>query len=371
MRITQIFAGPYDGGPRTRLFEQVAGAFALPDELRQQLILSRRPGWERLAGFGRPALALPFRRLLGRSGWRGRGRRAVADELSLFKPDLVAVWDAEAAASLPTRCEAPTLGIAGDEAAAFALRGCRYLVALSSELARQAAARGWPEERIRPLPPFAEGDLVEPLPRAALATADPATVVLLPFPLGTDDLAEVLAAARRLPLPTLWMPGVGRRQTRLALRWQVPLRDLPADADRARAFAAADLVLCCAEADGSGLGIVEAWSQGRPVVAAGAPAAAGLVRDGENGILARSTGADDLAAALRRPLDDPLLYDRIAADGRASFDAGHGEARSLARWLETYVRLGGLILPDSPAARDAARDAARRQAQHEATDIQV
>lgn len=377
MRISQIFAGPYDDGPRARLFEQVASAFALPDELRQQLILARRRGWESLAGFGRPTLALPFRRLTCGSGWAARrmlapGRRTVADELALFKPDLVVVWDAEAALRLPDWYDAPTVGVAGDAAEAYALRRCRYLVALSPELARQAEARGWPEERIRRLPPFAEGDLVEPLPRAALATSPQATVVLLPFPLDLEALDTVLVAARRLPLPTLWVPRVGRRETKLALRRQVPLRELGAPDDRARAIAAADLVLCTAPADGFGLGIVEAWAQGRPVVAAGAPAAAGLIRDAENGILARSMEPGDLAQALRRPLDDPLLYDRVAAEGRASFDVGHAEARSLARWLETYVRLGGLLLPGSPAAREATRAAPTgRAAQPDHTDIRV
>ncbi|MEX2628401.1 MAG: glycosyltransferase [Tistlia sp.] len=370
MRISQIFAGPYDDGPRARLFEQVAGAFALPDELRQQLILAQRPGWERLADFGRPTLALPYRRLLDRTAWIARSRRALADELALFKPDLIAVWGAEAAARLPARCDAATVGIAGEADDAVALRRCRYLVALSPEIARRAVERGWPEERLRPLPLFAEGDLVEPLPRGALATAEAATVVALPFALNLEALGEVLLAARRLPLPTLWIPGGSRRQSRLALRLQVPLRELGPDVDRARALAAADLVLCSAEADGLGLGIVEGWARGKPVVAAGAPGASGLVRDAGNGILARSTGAADLAEALLRPLDDPLLYDRLAAEGRASFDAGHAEARSLARWLDAYVRLGGLVLPDSPAARETAGPS-HRAAQPDHTDIQV
>lgn len=361
MRISQLFAGPYDLGPRAVLFARLASAFALPDELRQQLILARRPGWRDLEAFGRPALALPFRRLLDR-----RSRRAVADELALFKPDLVAVWDAEAMARLPRRCEAVTLGIADDAETAFALRRCRYLVALSPETAEQAIARGWPEERVRALPPFAEGDLVEPLPRAALATSEQATVVVLPFPLDAEALGPVLVAARRLPLPTLWMPGVTKKLQKLALRCQVPLRGLGPEVDRARALAAADLVLACAPDDAMALGVVEGWAQSRPVIAAGAPAAAGILRHEDNGILARDLTPDSLAAALRRPLDDPLLYDRLAANGRAAFDAGHGEARCLARWLEAWVRLGGLILPDSPAARET-----RRETPAAHTDIQV
>ncbi|SME89293.1 Glycosyl transferases group 1 [Tistlia consotensis] len=369
MRISQLFAGPYDGGPRAQLFSRVADGFSLPDELRQQLILARRPGWQALAGFGRPGLALPFRRWPAAGGagrLDRRSRAAVAAELELFKPDVIAVWDEASMARLPAQPEAVTLGIATDPEAALALRRCRYLVALSPEIAGQAVDRGWPEERVRPLPPFADGDLVDPLPRATLATSVDATVVLLPWTLDLEALGAVLLAARRLPLPTLWMPGVDRKRLKLALGCQVPLRDLGPELDRARAFAAADLVLCTAAGDAMGLGIVEAWAQTKPVVAAGAPAASGLVRHEDSGLLARDTTPDALAAALRRPLDDPLLYDRLAANGRAAFDAGHGEARALARWLEAYLSLSALMLPGARGLRET-----RRKAPPPRTDIEV
>ncbi len=378
MRISQLFAGPYDDGPRARLFARLTSAFALPDELRQQLVLAQRPGWQALAEHGRPAVALPFRRWpegrlldpawLDPAWFDRRGRRALADELALFKPDVIAVWDAAAMARLPEELpdDCVTLGIATDLESAVALRRCRYLVATAPAIAEQAVARGWPEERVRRLPAFASGDLEQPLPRASLATSDQATVVLLPFALPGEALGEVLTAARRLPLPTLWMPGVTRRLLKLAVQSQVPLRDLSAGFEPARALAACDLVLDCAEADAPGLGIVEGWAQSKPVVAAGPPAASGLIRDGETGILARDGSAAALAAALRRPLDDPLLYDRLAAGGRATFDSGHAEARSLARWLETFVRLGGLMLPESRAARRARTP---QPAVH--TDIQI
>ena len=339
MRISQLFAGPYDLGPRTSLFDRVAGTFAQPEELRQQVLLARRPGWERRADYGQPGLALPFRPWLDR-----RSRSAVAEELALFKPDLVVVWDLEAMARLPRQEEVVTAGVATDHESALALRYCRHLLALSPEIAERAVWRGWPEERVWLLPPFAPGDLVAPLPRSMMATAEEATVILLPYALDAAPLAEVLAAVRDLPLATVWMPSFPPRLRKLALRWRVPLRELTPDLDRARAFAAADVVLCTSEADAIGLGIVEAWAQSKPVVAAGEPATAGLVRHESSGLIAQAPTAGELAPALVRLFEDPLLYDRLAATGRAAFDAGHGEGRGLARWLEAYARLAGLIL---------------------------
>ena len=358
MRISQLFAGPYDRGPRASLFDRVAGAFGRPEELRQQVVLARRPGWERRAAYGRPGIVLPFRSWLDR-----HSGRALGDELTLFKPDLVAVWDAETASRLPRQEEAVTVGIATDHEGALALRRCRHLLALSPEIAERAIDRGWPEERVQLLPPFAVGDLVDPLPRGLLATPEDSTVILLPYALPVEPLSELLLAVTAVPAVTLWMPEASLRLRKLALRHGVPLRDLTADVDRARAFAAVDLVLCTANCDPFGLGIVEAWAQSKPVIAAGEPATAGLVRHEDSGLVAEAPTAGALAAALFRLLEDPLLYDRLAAAGRAAFDAHHGEGRGLARWLEAYARLGGLILrqPDPP----------HRRRQPERTNIQV
>jgi glycosyltransferase involved in cell wall biosynthesis len=72
-------------------------------------------------------------------------------------------------------------------------------------------------------------------------------------------------------------------------------------------------VLCLPSAtEGLGLVLVEAMSQGLPVVATRVGGIPELVEDGGNGILVGVHRPDELAAALRRLRDDPALRLRLA-----------------------------------------------------------
>ncbi|MEI2431392.1 glycosyltransferase family 4 protein [Lysobacter yananisis] len=69
------------------------------------------------------------------------------------------------------------------------------------------------------------------------------------------------------------------------------------------------------ESESFGIVLLESWMAGRPVVARGSTAAfAELVEEGENGYLADSV--DELAAQLKRYIDDRDLADRHGAAGR-------------------------------------------------------
>lgn len=70
--------------------------------------------------------------------------------------------------------------------------------------------------------------------------------------------------------------------------------------------------------EGFGLGVVEAMSQGLPVVATPVGVAATIVRDGETGLRVPVRDAAATAVAIERLLDDPSLGRRLAA---AAFEA--------------------------------------------------
>lgn len=93
------------------------------------------------------------------------------------------------------------------------------------------------------------------------------------------------------------------------------------DEDLPRYYAAAD---CFALAqretpdafEGAGIAILEAMAYGVPVVAGASGGVAETVRDGSNGLLVPPDG--DVAAALRRVLDDGALAERLRAGARAT-----------------------------------------------------
>ncbi len=66
------------------------------------------------------------------------------------------------------------------------------------------------------------------------------------------------------------------------------------------------------------LTIGEAHFHGRPVIASGIGGMAELVRDGENGLTVRPGDAADLANVMRRAIEQPALWRRLASERRAA-----------------------------------------------------
>ncbi len=82
------------------------------------------------------------------------------------------------------------------------------------------------------------------------------------------------------------------------------------------------------------LKLLQFMAAGRPVVASPVGMNAELIRDGENGLLARD--AAGWAAALRRLHDDPALALRLGDAGRRTVEAGYSLSRAAPRLAETY-----------------------------------
>ena len=81
-----------------------------------------------------------------------------------------------------------------------------------------------------------------------------------------------------------------------------------------RHFRRHDLLVFCSTYEGFGMVVVEAMSQGLPVVATPVGCTTTLVKDSETGLVVPPRDAAALAAALRRLLDDGDLRRRVAAN---------------------------------------------------------
>jgi glycosyltransferase involved in cell wall biosynthesis len=108
--------------------------------------------------------------------------------------------------------------------------------------------------------------------------------------------------------------------------------------DMATLFRASDVVLHAGTVEGMPLGLLEAQSCGKPVIAydvAGVPEA---TIDGVTGLLARPRRVADLAAALRRLADDRRLRDEMGVAARAHVLAHHR--------IETQSRRNAAVLAE-------------------------
>jgi glycosyltransferase involved in cell wall biosynthesis/ADP-heptose:LPS heptosyltransferase len=99
-----------------------------------------------------------------------------------------------------------------------------------------------------------------------------------------------------------------------------------------------------------GMAILEAMAAGLPVVATTAGGIPEFAHDGVNALLVRPGNVDDLAAALRRLLDDPPLRNRLAAEGREVAEV-HRWEHVTERFLERLHLAAELARPMPPVPR--------------------
>jgi len=81
-------------------------------------------------------------------------------------------------------------------------------------------------------------------------------------------------------------------------------------------FAGIDIFALPSRTDSFGLVLLEAWANGKPVVAYRAGGPADLVRHGVDGLLAKCGDVDDLRKQLQLLIDDPELRTRMGEAGR-------------------------------------------------------
>ncbi|HYI15507.1 MAG TPA: glycosyltransferase family 4 protein, partial [Thermomicrobiales bacterium] len=97
-------------------------------------------------------------------------------------------------------------------------------------------------------------------------------------------------------------------------------------------FDAADIVALPSRTESFGIVFVEAWANGKPVIAADAGAVPELVRDGENGLLVPFGDVAAIARAIERLLDDSSL-------ARALGERGYQLAMGEYTWAAVHERV--------------------------------
>ena len=124
---------------------------------------------------------------------------------------------------------------------------------------------------------------------------------------------------------------------------------LPFTAETGEIYSALDIVTFPNQGVGLGRPVLEAATYGKPVVASGSAAGAGVLLPGRTGLLLQDASPEQLAAALRLLIDDPELRRRLgeaaAEHARVRFDPATN-ARAVER---VYDELLGLEVEREPA----------------------
>lgn len=102
----------------------------------------------------------------------------------------------------------------------------------------------------------------------------------------------------------------------------------------------ADVFVLPSLEEGSGsMSMIEAMQAGAAIVATRVDGIPEDVTDGDNGLLVESGNVTDLAAAVRRPLEDPVLRRRLGQKGRETFERRFSAEAMTTALVSTYGRL--------------------------------
>ena len=187
-----------------------------------------------------------------------------------------------------------------------------------------------------------------------------------------DAFAELIDAdARAAAPPRLIISGIGpdsdavrERVAELNLQAHVEQTGYAAYDDVPAIYRRADVFISPTYAEGFSNTILEAMSSGSAVVSTRSVGVVDCLRHEENGLLVEPGDVRELAAALRRILDDKALRARLAANAL-------DEARRVYSWwtvanqiMDVYEQVRG-VAPDNDWSIEGERDACRfRDAPH-------
>ncbi len=277
------------------------------------------------------------------------GRRLRA-ALEGFGPQVVVAWMNRAArfAGSASRDKPWTLvGRLGGQYDLRYYRGCDILVANTRGLCDWIAGQGWPRERIRHLPNFAD-DLsgAEPAP----LQPPPGSRVLLAMGRlhQNKDFPTLLRAMALLPREAhLVLAGEGPERGGLeALARELGIVErvtfLGWRRDIGPLLAASEMLVVPSRIEPLGNVVLEGFSAARPVIATAAEGPRELIEDGRTGLLVPIGDHAALAGAIGALLANAARAAAIGAAGRAAFEAHHAEAPVLASWslfLEAAARI--------------------------------
>ncbi|MBR0645355.1 glycosyltransferase [Plastoroseomonas hellenica] len=263
-----------------------------------------------------------------------RLRRALED----FAPDVAIAWMNRAARfagrALPKPRRVPLIGRLGGYYDLKYYRGFDHLVGNTWGIQAWLIEQGWPADRAHMLPNFVE-DFSGHAPATLAGNTRLLAMGRLHRNKGFDTL---LRALPDMPAGAhLSLAGEGpEHQALQRLAGELGVADrvtfLGWRQDRGALLAGCDIFLCPSRHEPLGNVVLEAFSAGRPVIAAASHGPREVIRDGETGLLVPIEDAPALAAATAALIADPQRAAELAQQGRTEFETTHAEVPVVAQW---------------------------------------
>jgi len=344
MKVMQVMAGAEFGGAEAFFVRLVTALHRAGVD--QQAIIRRH---EKRAGLLRAEGVAPVTELRFGGALDVLTPLAIKREIKRYQPDIVLSWMNRAARMVPAgRAKGGSFVHVARLGGYYDLkyyRTCDHLIGNTQDIVDYLVREGWPTERAHYLPNFVSAARATPVSRKDHSTPKGSPMILALGRLHTNKAFDtLLQALTRVPDAYLWIAGDGPERGALEdlardLGVKPRVRFLGWRDDTAALLAACDVFVCPSRHEPLGNVVLEAWAQGKPVVAADSLGPGTLIKQMETGVLAPVDDAPSLALGLRAVLEDPDLAAAIAAAGEAEFQARFTEDAVIALYLDFFKRV--------------------------------
>lgn len=270
--------------------------------------------------------------------------RALKREIKSFEPDVVLTWMNRATSMCPKGDFVHVARLGGYYDLKY-YAACDHLVGNTRDIVDYLVEHDWPREKAHYLPNFVSGERGKPLNRAEYYTPKGVPLIVALGRLHENKAFDVLLQAlARIPDAYLWLAGEGPLKADLQklaedLGIKPRVRFLGWRDDTAALMATADLFVCPSRHEPLGNVVIEAWSQGLPVVAADSMGPGSLIENMETGVLVPIDDEIALGRAIRAVLKDQNLSERIARQGHKAYLEEFTEERVVEQYLDFFNKV--------------------------------
>lgn len=338
LRVLQILAGAEHGGAELYFVRQTE-ALAEAGVQQQAVIRDHARARAHLQAAGIPVTLARFGGPLDLAT-----RRRIRAVATAFRPQIVLTYMSRATKKTPRGPYALVARLGGYYDLKY-YRHCDHLIGNTPDLVDYFAREGWPRERATLIPNFVDDRPGPPAARSDWATPEGAPLIVAVGRLHRNKAFDTLIqAVARLPGAYLWIAGEGPERAaleRLAAEVALAerLRLLGWQEDPTPFVRAADVYVVPSRHEPFGSVVLEGWMAGRPLVAAASQGPSWLIEPDKTGMLVPVDAPAALAEAMTVLLADREKAERLAAAGRAAFEARFTKEAIVAQYLTLFRRL--------------------------------
>jgi glycosyltransferase involved in cell wall biosynthesis len=341
MKILQAMAGSEHGGAEN-FFVRLAIALNRAGIEQKVVIRKNAERTSKLLAGGVEPEELPFG---GRLDWRtGLGMKRI---IKSFKPDIVLTWMNRATFKCPSGKKNSFVHMArlGGYYDLKYYRACDHLIGNTQDIVDFLVKENWPKEKAHYLPNFVSGDWGEPISRKTYFTPEGAPLILAMGRLHENKGFDVLLdALSRVPSAYLWLAGEGPLKEELEtlaekLGIKPRVRFLGWQDDIGALLQSCDLFVCPSRHEPLGNVVIEAWAQGKPVIATDSYGPGTLIEHLESGVLVPVDDSSLLTKAIRNVLGDHDLRERIGQQGYEAYASQFTEDIVTQRYIDFFKNI--------------------------------